>query len=93
MRKLAMTAVAALLVATPVLAQSANGSDEPQSAIEWQNLVAKANANRFAGAGGDVAAAHGMMATDASPAPAPATTNTQPVSGRYQRIDDYRQDR
>ena len=78
MRKTLLSAAAAAsLFATPVFAQTvANlpfGSDEPQSQIQWDALVAKANANRLGLnapaptlAQGDIAAVKGPTATDAA---------------------------
>jgi len=78
MRKFLLSAaVSSLLLGTPVLAQTVSnlpfGSDEPQSQIQWQNLVDKANANRLglgagaaAAAQGNTAAIKGPTATDAN---------------------------
>jgi hypothetical protein len=98
MRKFLLSAVASLLLATPVLAATVPdlpfGSDEPQSQIQWDNLVAKANAHRLgldrtAPMQGDTAAIKGATATDAVQSqPAPAAP-----MGRYQTMQDYWQDR
>jgi hypothetical protein len=98
MRKILLSAVASLLLATPVLAETVPnlpfGSDEPQSQIQWDNLVAKANAyrlglDRTAPAQGATAAVKGTSATDAvQKAPAPAV-----ILGKYQTIQDYWMDR
>jgi hypothetical protein len=68
MNKLALTTVAALLLATPVLAQTPGGDAEIRNAIEWQNLVAKANANRTGNKTEDFAATKATTATDATKA-------------------------
>ena len=80
MNKFAMTAIAALLMATPVMAQTVSGDAEVQNSTEWQNLVAKANADRN-GHATDTAAVKGDIATDA--AQAPAAKQAKPATQPY----------
>jgi len=93
MKTLAMTAIAAILLATPVLAQTVSGDAEVQSTIEWQNIVAKAAADHNAKATGDVAAVKGNSATDANKAPAVTPTRGTTGAGRYNTMEDYWNDR
>ena len=66
MSKISMIAVASLLMATPALAQLPYGSDEPQSQIQWQQLVDQANAYRTSHTERAVAAVKASVATDAA---------------------------
>jgi len=105
MRKFLLSAVASLLLATPVLAATVPdlpfGSDEPQSQIQWDNLVAKANAYRLglnvaapASLQGDVAAVKSTTGTDAvQNAPAPVAPRYGAFGGKYKSWDDIFQDR
>jgi hypothetical protein len=106
MRKILLSAAAAAsLLATPVLAQTVSnlpfGSDEPQSQIQWDNLVAQANAHRLgleraapAQAQGDTAAVKGATATDAAHgAPAQVTPRLGAFGGKYKTMQDYWEDR
>jgi hypothetical protein len=105
MRKFLLSAVASLLLATPVLAETVPdlpfGSDEPQSQIQWQNLVDKANAYRLgvraadpAAMQGDTAAVKGATATDAAQtAPALVAPRYGAFGGKYKTIQDYWEDR
>ena len=109
MRKFLLSAAVSLLLGTPVLAETVPdlpfGSDEPQSQIQWDNLVAKANQYRLSHQGaaamvaapeaaGSTAAVTGGSATDASPAPAPVAPRAGYFTGgKYKSWDDIRQDR
>jgi hypothetical protein len=93
MTKLAMTAIAAVLLATPVLAQTVAGDAEIQGTIDWQNTVAKAAADHGAKATGDVAAVKGTSTTDANKAPSVTQTRGTTETGRYNRMEDYWADR
>ena len=96
MNKLTMAAVAALLMATPVVAAHAYPDAETQESLDWQALVAKANADRLGQVEtqGDVAAVKANQATDAVQAPA-AKTQAAPAAtpSHYNRTQDYLNDR
>jgi hypothetical protein len=95
MKLLAMSGVAALLIATPVLAQGENPL--PPGGVSWQQLVDKANADRLARAAhpiaGDTAAIKSNSATDAAQAPAHVAPQPVVPTGRYNTMEDYWQDR
>jgi hypothetical protein len=95
MKTLTLTAVAALLIATPVFAQGDN--PVPPGGISWEQLVAKANADRLARAGhpvvGDTAAIKNNSATDAGQAPARVAPQPIAPTGHYSSMADYWQDR
>jgi hypothetical protein len=105
MRKILLSAVASLLLATPVLAETVPnlpfGSDEPQSQLQWDDLVAKANAYRLGVAApapksvqGDTAAVKGATATDAvQTAPASVAPRYGAFGGKYKTMHDYWEDR
>lgn len=109
MRKtLLSVAAAASLLALPALAQSTANqlSNDPEVRWqqEWEQLVAKTNADRHLPAAiGDVAAVKGSSATDASQATqssgGQATKYVGPRAavgasgGHYNTIQDYWQDR
>ena len=95
MKTLTLTAVAALLIATPVLAQGDN--PVPPGGVSWQQLVDKANRDRLAREGhpiaGDTAAIKSNSATDAAQAPAHVAPQPVAPTGRYNTMEDYWQDR
>jgi hypothetical protein len=104
MRKFLLTAVASLLLATPVLAQTVSnlqyGSDEPQSQVQWDALVAKANADRVglkapapALAQGDIAAVKGNTATDAASAAAKSAPQSRAFPTYYHSTLEILQDK
>jgi hypothetical protein len=105
MRKILLSAAAAAsLLATPLLAQTVSnlpfGSDEPQSQVQWDALVARANADRLglgiaapAPAQGDTAAVKSPTKTDATSGGAKSAPQQAAPTGRYRTMQDYWQDR
>jgi hypothetical protein len=99
MRKsLLSVAAAASLLALPALAQSTANqlSSDPEIRVqqEWQELVAKTNADRHLPAAiGDVAAVKGTSATDATAPGARVAPQQTAPAGHYQSTQDYWQDR
>lgn len=100
MRKILLSAAAAAsLLATPVFAQSTTAdrlSSDPEirQQQEWEQLVAKTNADRHAPVAiGDVAAVKPGSATDAGSAVVKTAPQETVPSGHYRTIQDYWQDR
>lgn len=95
MNKLTMAAVAALLMATPVVAAHAYPDAETQDSLDWQAVVAQANANRLGQiqTQGHVAAVKANQTTDAVPAAA-AKTQAAPAAtpSHYNSVQDIRND-
>jgi hypothetical protein len=99
MNKLTMAALAALLMATPVVAAHAYPDAETQDSIDWANTVAKANAVRLGQVQtqnqGDVAAVKANQANDAVLAPAAKSqgqaANTS-FPAHYDSVQDIRND-
>lgn len=95
MNKLTMATVAALLMATPVVAAHAYPDAETQESLDWQALVAKANADRLGQVQtqSEVAAVKTNQATDAGQAPA-VKTPTAPAAtpSHYHNVQEIRDD-
>jgi len=95
MNKLTMAAVAALLMATPVVAAHAYPDAETQESLDWQALVAKTNADRLGQVQtqSHVAAVKANQATDAVQAPAPKTHAAPAATpSHYNTVQEIRDD-
>ena len=103
MRKFLLSAAAAAsLLAMPAFAQTVDnlpyGSDEPQAQVQWDALVAKANAYRSAQqtqteALGDVASVRGVTATDAAQGADRAAQQPAVFPSHYHSALEIKQDR
>ena len=97
MKTFAMAAVAAALLATPVVSAYAYPDAETADGIAWQQVVDQANANRLGIATtvqnqGDVAAVKANQANDAAQAPK-AAVQAQPVThNKYNNVLEIHDD-